>query len=83
MTGVEYGLKDSSFKKTVCMCYGGGGDGVNNKHNRPEYSNTAVDIYNKQNNEISCLYINGTWYNTLYRFFKVFRLCVAKHTYDL
>lgn len=45
MTGVEYGLKDSSFKKTVCMCYGGGGDGVNNKHNRPEYSNTAVDIY--------------------------------------
>lgn len=23
----------------------------------------AVDIHNKQNNGISCLYISGTWYN--------------------
>lgn len=29
----------------------------------------VVDIYNKQNNGISCLYISGTWCNTIYRFF--------------
>lgn len=34
----------------------------------------VVDIYNKQNNGISCLYISGTWCNTIYRFF----VCVCK-----
>lgn len=51
----------------MCCSAGMGGGGADKYGNRPKYSNTAVDIYNKQNNGISRLSLSGTWCNALYR----------------